>query len=305
MPLHVLQHVPARGAVEALPVDAHRGGDDDAAHGRTRERLHEHGGAEVVHADVARDRVHALPDADLGGEVDDRIDAAQRAAHGIEVADVALDELGAFAQDVGAGGAGVHLLDERVEQDDSLAPAQERTGHVSTDEACATGNEYPARHRSHPILATQVRSPGMEPRLGRAPINRTRSALLRSRSRRLWLGSIGAMSSATAAHQWPGDATGSTRRRAGGPGSRQRYRRLGSGSTSARMRAWSKASGSADQSSTHSAAAASSPARGGRSPVRHAGQEHDRDGMAARVAPGIGVDAGEAEVVRHDACLFF
>jgi hypothetical protein len=40
-----------------------------------------------------------------------------------------------------------------------LSPAQERTGHVPTDEACATGNENPARHRSHPILPTQVRSP--------------------------------------------------------------------------------------------------------------------------------------------------
>ena len=59
------------------------------SHGLLDQLLEQHGRAEIVDADVAVDRVHALADADLGREVDDLVDAAQRAADRRLVAHVA------------------------------------------------------------------------------------------------------------------------------------------------------------------------------------------------------------------------
>ncbi len=66
-------------AVQALAVDAHRAGGDDAAHRRVDQRLEQRRRADVVGRGIAYDLVHRLADPDLGGEVDDAVDAAQRA----------------------------------------------------------------------------------------------------------------------------------------------------------------------------------------------------------------------------------
>ena len=76
-------------AVEALAIDAHGGGDDEAPHRLRDQRLQEDGGAAVVHVDIAVDGIHALPDPDLGGQVDHPVDAVERRVHRRPVADVA------------------------------------------------------------------------------------------------------------------------------------------------------------------------------------------------------------------------
>jgi hypothetical protein len=104
----------ARRAVEPLAVDAHRGGDDDALHVGGHRRLHQHRRSEVVGTDVARDLVHALADAHLGGEVEDAVDAAERRPDRGGVADVAAHHLRPWRQ--GRAGLGaMHLLQQAVE----------------------------------------------------------------------------------------------------------------------------------------------------------------------------------------------
>ena len=70
-------------------------------------------GAGVVAADVAFDLVHALADADLGREVEDEVDAAERPVHRVAVPHVALQEFDAFRQ--GCFLAGVGLLDQAID----------------------------------------------------------------------------------------------------------------------------------------------------------------------------------------------
>src|SRR5207253_3236172 len=77
-PAHrVLDDAAVPGPVETLAVDAHRGGDDHASHRPVDELLEQCGGAAIVDRDVPLDRVHALADADLGGEVYDRAHTVQ------------------------------------------------------------------------------------------------------------------------------------------------------------------------------------------------------------------------------------
>ena len=69
-------------------------------------------------------------------------------------------------------------------------------------------------------------------------------------------------------------------------------------SASARIFAWSKARSTFGQSSTHSAAAASSPALAQGAP--HAGEEHDRAGVASGIAAGIGIDTEKLQLAGLD-----
>ena len=92
---------------------------------RFDQALHEHGRAEIVHRDVAFDRVHALPDPDLGREVDDLFDLAQRAAQPVRIADVSPDEFDLGRQPSRPGCAAVDLVDEEVKNTDVVAMLQE------------------------------------------------------------------------------------------------------------------------------------------------------------------------------------
>ena len=109
--------------------------------------LEQHRRAVVVDRDVAVDRVHALADADLGGEVDDRVDPFQRLQDGGLVADVAGDELDLRS----AGRPGVFgpvdLLDQAVEHPHLMAALKQRTRHIAADEARPAGDENPLSQR--------------------------------------------------------------------------------------------------------------------------------------------------------------
>jgi hypothetical protein len=124
--------------VAALAVDAHRGRDDDPADWTIDQRLEQNGGAEVVRADVVLDLVHALPDAHLGGEVEDRVGAVQRTAHGVAVSDVSVDKGRALAGGRGPLGfrrVAMNLGVERVENADLAAGREELRAKRATDEA--------------------------------------------------------------------------------------------------------------------------------------------------------------------------
>ena len=133
--------------VAALAVDAHRRGDDHAPHGAFQELLEQHGRAEVVDRRVAVDLVHALPDAHLGGQMEDAIDVGERVADRSRVADVAVPEVHPLGQ-VGRrdGIRPVHLLDQGV-QDPHLGTVGQQGGRqVTSDEACAAGDEIAFCH---------------------------------------------------------------------------------------------------------------------------------------------------------------
>ncbi len=72
---------PASVRYRPLAVDAHGGRDHDPSHRVVDQRLEQHRRADVVDRDVALDRIHALPDADLGRQVDHLVDALQRGGH--------------------------------------------------------------------------------------------------------------------------------------------------------------------------------------------------------------------------------
>ncbi len=77
--------------------------------------------AEIVDRDVALDGVHALADADLRREVHDLVDILEGAFKRRFVPDVADDQFG-IRREVGRRlAAGMHLIDEAVEDPDPVA----------------------------------------------------------------------------------------------------------------------------------------------------------------------------------------
>jgi hypothetical protein len=111
------------------------------------ERLEQDRGAELVDRGVLRDLVHALPDADRGRQVDDRVDRAalgQRPAHRQRVAHVAAHQLD-LGSEVGRAPLrlAVDLGQQAVEDPDPVPPLQQEVGEVRADEAGAAGDQDP------------------------------------------------------------------------------------------------------------------------------------------------------------------
>ena len=131
--------------IAALAIDAHRGGDDDAAYRPVDQGFQQHRGAQVVGPDIAGDLVHGLADADLGGQVDDAVAALQGGTDAVPVAHVAAHELGPIGQ-VGRA-ALVDLLDQRIVEPHVMAALQHLPRDVASDEAATAGHEDP-RHVS-------------------------------------------------------------------------------------------------------------------------------------------------------------
>ena len=129
-------------AIKALAIDAHRRGGDDAAHRPVDQRLEQHRGADVVGRGVAFHLVHRLPDADLGGEMDDAVDPIDRAGDRGLVANVAADQLGIGAEHLRSIGLAVYLLDEAIEHPHLVAARQKFLGHRAADETGPARDQY-------------------------------------------------------------------------------------------------------------------------------------------------------------------
>ena len=114
--------------------------------GRSRRAWQSTAVPELVRRRVLGQLVHALPDADARGEVDDRVGAVERAAHGLGVADVADHELHLRAQVVRPRPALVHLLGEVVERPHAVPAGEQRVGEVRADEARAAGDQDELSH---------------------------------------------------------------------------------------------------------------------------------------------------------------
>jgi hypothetical protein len=89
----------------------------------------------VVDGYIPVDRIHALPDANLGSEVDNAVDTSQSPGQDIRIPYVAHDHLDLAFESLGRGTAAVDLLDEAVDDADAMATGQTGSRHISADEA--------------------------------------------------------------------------------------------------------------------------------------------------------------------------
>ena len=106
-----------------------------------QQRLQQHGGAEVVDADIAVDLIHALADADLRRQVHDFVDALHRFRHRLGVADVGVDDLDRAQHRIGHRIAAVNLVDEAVEHPDLVTFGKQSAADMAADEPRAAGNQ--------------------------------------------------------------------------------------------------------------------------------------------------------------------
>jgi hypothetical protein len=120
------------------------------------QRLEQHRRAQGVDARVLGDLVHALADADAGGEVHDLVHPLERLAQALGVAHVTDDELGVGGQVAGSSGSSVDLRVQAVEHPDLVAPLEQRRRDVGADEAGSTGDQDPCH-------GTALSPPSQEP----------------------------------------------------------------------------------------------------------------------------------------------
>ena len=133
--------LPARAAVAALAVDGLRGGHHHLAHGQAarHHQLVEQRRADGVDAEeLAEVREIVL----VGGEVEHRLDARERAGPVLAAGHVSLHELGGRVQ-VGGLAVLVHRLLEAVEDAHLMAARDQRVHRVRADEAGAARDQDP------------------------------------------------------------------------------------------------------------------------------------------------------------------
>src|SRR4051812_25514272 len=144
----VFNDVASLAAVEALAINTHRRCGDDTPHRAIDQRLKQRSGCEIVAADITLDLVHALADTDLGGEMNDAVDARQGAGEQIGIANIADEKFG-LVPDIEFGRrAPMDLLDERIEDANAITASQGFPDHLATDETRAAGDENGLIHGS-------------------------------------------------------------------------------------------------------------------------------------------------------------
>src|SRR3954447_15033620 len=99
------------------------------------QRLEQHRGAGFVNRSVALDRVHRLPHADLGRQMDDAVDVLQRTGDDVLVADVADDEFRVLGKVLWPITIAVDLLDQAVENPHPIAAAKKLVDDGATDKS--------------------------------------------------------------------------------------------------------------------------------------------------------------------------
>ena len=101
---------------------------------------------EVVRADIAVDLVHALTYADLGREMNHRVDTVfQRLAHQIEILDVADNQL-RLSQDRMKLLSGMYLLHQIIEHANLISGREQGRTKMASDETGPAGDQNPFRH---------------------------------------------------------------------------------------------------------------------------------------------------------------
>ena len=125
-----------RVSVLPLAVDRHRRGDQQLLDrvAPFEDLLEENRGADCVDRGVPLDLVHRLPDADGGREVNDGVDACQRATDGVAISDVRGDELHLRVEIVRPLFTRMNLRVEGVERANGMSATQQRVREVRPDE---------------------------------------------------------------------------------------------------------------------------------------------------------------------------
>jgi hypothetical protein len=101
----------------------------------------------VIQARVVADFIHALPGADGGGEMKNRIDAREGAANGLRITHVADDQLDIVCEIFGPSRRfAVHLRREVVERAHVISAAQQLVREMRSNESCAAGDQNPFAH---------------------------------------------------------------------------------------------------------------------------------------------------------------
>jgi hypothetical protein len=142
-------HEPSgRVAIEPFAVDAHARGDDEFLHRALDEGFEQHGGREVVGRRIVGDLVQALASARLRCQMEDRVNAEQRAPHRRGVTHVSNHQLDLGVEIAGPhGGVAVDLRAETIQRPHRVAVPQQVVREVRADEARATRNQNSLRHR--------------------------------------------------------------------------------------------------------------------------------------------------------------
>jgi len=110
------------------------------------QRLQQHSGPGRIGGGVLGRLVHALADAHPRGQVDDRVDPLEGAAHDLRVAHVAGDQLRVRSEVVRALRLAVHLLDQAVEHAHAVTRAQQLVDEMRADEPGAAGDQNLLAH---------------------------------------------------------------------------------------------------------------------------------------------------------------
>jgi hypothetical protein len=131
----VCQQPTVAGPVHSLSVDAHRRRHDDSLNWLPDEPLEQHGGAEVICADIAGYFVHRLADADFGCQMNYGVDALQAFGNFISIPDIPLDQLGLGGY-LDCPGA-MHLFNQRIENPYLMPAPDQLARYMAANEAAA------------------------------------------------------------------------------------------------------------------------------------------------------------------------
>jgi hypothetical protein len=128
---------------------------------------------DAVLGHVARDLVHRLTDPDLGGEVDDAVDAGEGAIDRVGVENGAVEILGLGV--AVAGALTVHLGLERIEHAHAAPVGNQPVDQVGADEPGSAGDQDVSLARHQSAECKQGRRRAVARRLTSAPAPRSRA----------------------------------------------------------------------------------------------------------------------------------
>src|SRR5690606_1257598 len=128
-------------AIGSFAVNAHAGGNDQSLYGMLVDRLQEYCGSGCVHVDVLVQLVHALPDTDGGGKMNNAINTTYRALHGGGVTNVRSDKFDFVIEVIRNRAVLVDLGIEHVENANVVFVPQKFLCEVPADKPGAAGNQ--------------------------------------------------------------------------------------------------------------------------------------------------------------------
>ena len=100
----------------------------------------------IIYRDIGVDGIHALPDANLGGEMHDVVHTAESAAYQVRVADISLEKLDLIIERIGSTLPAMNLLDKVVDDTQLVSALKQSTGEMTADKTGPARDQYRLRH---------------------------------------------------------------------------------------------------------------------------------------------------------------